>query len=161
MVLDFLPPVARANVFLAAVALTRIPLIMFVRPVVVRYDDDEVTLRIPLGWRTRNHVGSMYIGALCTGADCAGGLMAMDLAWKSGNRVKLVFRDMRADFLKRCDGDTWFTCRDGQVVRALVDRALRSGERESATLTVVATVPSRFGDEPVARFAMQLSARAR
>jgi hypothetical protein len=40
-------------------------------------------------------------------------------------------------------------------------RTLESGEREEATVHVVATVPSKLGDEPVARFELTLSLKRR
>ena len=64
---------------------------------------------------------------------------------------------MRAEFLKRAEGDVHFTNEDGPAVMQLIERALASGERENATVHVVATVPKKLGDEPVARFEMTLS----
>jgi hypothetical protein len=42
----------------------KIPLIALVRPQVVEMGDDRCVIRIPLRRRTRNHLGSMYFGAL-------------------------------------------------------------------------------------------------
>jgi len=149
----------RATVLLRTVALVRIPMVAFLRPRVVQYDDEKVVVCIPLSRRVRNHVGTMYVGALCSGADCAGGLMAMDLAWKRGNKVKVLFKDMKAEFLQRPDGDVHFRCEDGRAIEALMQRAQDTGERCEGPITVVATVPSKSEDKPVARFVMTLSAK--
>jgi len=50
-----------------------------------------------------------------------------------------------------------FSCDDGPNIVALVERALASGVREETTVNIVARVPTKLGDEPVARFAMTLS----
>jgi hypothetical protein len=71
--------------------------------------------------------------------------------------MKLVFADMKAEFLKRADGDVVFRNRDGPRIVEAVARAAETGERVTIPLEVVATVPSRYGDEPVARFTMGLS----
>jgi hypothetical protein len=42
-------------------------------------------------------------------------------------------------------------------VRAAVEETDRTGERVTLPVEVVATVPKKYGDEPVARFTMGLS----
>jgi hypothetical protein len=136
----------------------RIPLILFTGPRVLRLDADGCDVQIPLGWRTRNQlIGAMYFGALCVGADLAGGLPAAKLIYARHPRMRLVFGEMRAEFLKRADGDVHFGNRDGRRVAEAVEQAAASGERVTIPLEVVATVPKRYGDEPVARFSMTLS----
>jgi acyl-coenzyme A thioesterase PaaI-like protein len=155
-------PLWKANLKLAAFGHTKIPMIGYVRPRLVAAGDD-VVVRIPLGRRTRNHLGSMYFGALAVGADLAAGWTVMAAARDernaSGRRVDFVFKDAHSEFLRRPDGHVHFTCRDGMAIRALVARAVASGQREELGVEVVATVPSRT--EPVARFAMTLSVKAR
>jgi hypothetical protein len=50
-----------------------------------------------------------------------------------------------------------FRSRDGAKIREAVERADASGERVTVPIEVVATVPKKYGDEPVARFTMGLS----
>lgn len=138
-------------------AALRIPLLFFVRPRVVELGAERVVVKIPFGRRTRNHLGSMYFGALAIGADVAGGLIAMRTIEESGGGVSLIFKDLHADFLKRAEGDVFFTCTDGEGIRELVALTRSSGEREEMPVSVVATVPSKLGDEPVAKFVLTLS----
>ncbi len=135
----------------------RIPMILFLGPRVLELDDEGCALEIPLGFRSRNHVGSMYFGALCAGADLAVGLPATKLVFQRYRGVKLLLKDARAEFAKRPDGDVVFRCRDGARIRAAVERAALSGERVTLPTEVVATVPKKYGSEPVARFTMLLS----
>lgn len=135
----------------------KIPALLFCAPTVEALDDDGCAVRIPLGWRTRNHLGSMYVGVLCAGADLASGLNAFRLIRSTNPEVKLVFADLKADFLKRADGDVVFSSRQGQEVAAAVRKAEQTGERVTVPMEIVATVPSRYGDEPVARFTLGLS----
>ena len=72
----------------------------------------------------------MYFGALCAGADLAGALTAMRRIDASGRRISLIFKDVKARFLKRAEGDVLFCCEDGEAVDGLVRRAIASGERE-------------------------------
>lgn len=141
--------------------LAKIPLLFFLRPSVVTVTERATVIRIPLTRRSRNHLGSMYFGALCAGADLAGALTAMRRIEASGRRISLIFKDVRAQFLKRAEGDVLFSCEDGQAVAALVARAIASGEREEVPVRVVATVPDKLGAEPVADFVLTLSLKRR
>jgi acyl-coenzyme A thioesterase PaaI-like protein len=138
-------------------ALRHVRVLWFVQPTVLELDDQRCVIRIPLTWRTRNHLHSMYVGVLAVGADCAGGLMAMRRIEQSDERIRLSFKDLRAEFLKRAEGDVHFTCEDGAAIAALVDQVATSGERGNLPVRVVATVPTRLGDEAVARFELTLS----
>jgi acyl-coenzyme A thioesterase PaaI-like protein len=141
--------------------LLKIPLIAYLKPVVEEVNDDYCTLRFPLMRRSRNHLNAMYFGALCVGADCAGGLIAMREIQARGNRVTFLFKDFKAEFLKRAEGDVCFTCQDGATLRELVRRAEASDQRVEDTVTVVATVPAKLGDTPVARFQLTISLKQR
>jgi hypothetical protein len=127
----------------------------------VELSDRRGEIRIPLGRRTRNHVGSMYFGALAIGADLAGGLMAWNWIEREFPRLTFLFKDFQAEFLKRAEGDVHFCCEQGEGIRATLEKAARTGERESFPFEVMATVPSKTGTEPVARFRLTLSVKSR
>ncbi len=142
-------------------ALAKIPLLFFLRPAVVELDARRCVIRIPFSRRSRNHLGSMYFGALCAGADLAGGLIAMRRIEQSGRKVSLIFKDLSAQFHKRAEADVLFACEDGEAIGELVRRAIASGEREELPVGIVATVPAKLGDEPVAHFTLTLSLKRR
>src|SRR4051812_28877209 len=117
--------------------LLRIPLILFVAPRVVELNGERCVIEIPLNRRTRNHLRSMYFGVLAVGADLGGGLLAQHLIDReAGGKVSLVFKDFRAQFLKRPEGATRFTCEDGAMIRELVRKAVETGERQSAPVRI-------------------------
>lgn len=152
-----LPPKLRDNLYLKAFGLLKVPMIFFMGPSVVEISNERCVVKVPLSRRTKNHLNSMYFGALAAGADCAGGLIAMRLIQSEGNQVSLIFKNFQAEFLKRAEDDVLFTCEDGIEIQKLVHEAITSGERVEMPVHVVATVPSKFGDEPVARFVLTLS----
>ncbi|MGH9459305.1 MAG: DUF4442 domain-containing protein [Thermoanaerobaculia bacterium] len=129
------------------------------RPAIVHFDDTKTVVRIRLRRKTRNHQRAMYIGALVIGADVASGLAAMRAIERSGGGVSLIFTDIHGEFFKRAEADVLFTCEEGAAIRELVGRAVSTGEREEMPVHVTVTVPSRLGDEPVARFTLTLSLR--
>jgi acyl-coenzyme A thioesterase PaaI-like protein len=143
-------------------ALQNVFLLWFVKPSILELNEKRCVVRIPLNWRTRRRdIRAMYLGVLCMGADVAAGLIAFDLAQKQKARVSFIFKDMTASFLKRAEGDVHFTNEDGAVIQELFRRTIETGERQEATVNVTATVPSKLGDEAVARFTLTLSLKKR
>lgn len=147
----------KATWFLRSFGFWKVPLIFYCRPSVVEFSSETVIVKIPFKRRNRNHLKSMYFGTLAVGADVAGGMLAMNLIRKSGRKISLVFKDFKAEFLMRPEGDTYFTCNDGQAVKNLIDETIRTGERVNMPLKITATVPEISGDEPVAEFILTLS----
>jgi acyl-coenzyme A thioesterase PaaI-like protein len=149
----------RETLALRAWAFAKIRLISYVRPSVVELTDERCEIRVPLSRRTRNHLGSMYFGALCTGADAAAALIGLKASQKAGGRIAVIFKDVQAEFTKRAEADVHFACEQGREILDLLRKANASGERESLPVRVVATVPKLLGAEPVARFTLTLSVK--
>lgn len=136
----------------------KIPLLASVRPSVIELSETRCVIRVPLRRWTRNHLGSMYFGALAIGADCAGGLLAMDQIQRSGGKVSLVFKAFQATFLKRPESDVYFICEDGAAIRDQVRRVLASEDRITEPMNIQAAVKTPDGSfEPVAEFTLELS----
>jgi acyl-coenzyme A thioesterase PaaI-like protein len=150
-------PRLKETLFLRTFGFLKVPLLFFIGPSVVEATAERCVIKIPLKRRTKNHLNSMYFAVLAAGADCAGGLIAMRQIRDEGDQLSLIFKDFHADFLKRAEGDVFFTCADGRAILDLVRRATVSGQRENQLIHVTATVPDRLGDEPVARFQLTLS----
>jgi hypothetical protein len=139
-------------------ALQNVFFLWLASPKIVELTDERCVVRVPLNWRTRRRdIHAMYLGTLCMGADVAAGLIAFKLVRERNLRVNFLFKDMKAEFLKRAEGDVYFTNNEGRMIQDLLKRALETGERQEATVPVIATVPSKLGDEPVARFTLTLS----
>jgi hypothetical protein len=141
-------------------SLQNVFLLWLVRPKIVELNADRCVVKIPLNWITRRRdIHAMYLGTLCMGADVAAGLIAFQLVAERKARVNFIFKDIRGEFLKRAEGDVVFTNADGPLIQDLVRRALDTGERQEATVHITATVPSKLGDEPVAKFELTLSVK--
>lgn len=154
-----LSEIQKANLRFKLVGLFQIRMIGFVGARLVSYDEDKTVIKIPLSRNTRNHLGSMYFGSLATGADVTGAWIAFDYLAKTKAPVSIVFKEMSAEFLKRADGDVYFTCLDGKNVVKAFEETIADGERKNVEVTVTATVPSKYNDEPVAMFRLTLSMR--
>lgn len=154
------PEIVRENIALRWFGLSKIPLLHYVGVSIIELSPERMVARIPLRRRTRNHLNSMYFGALCIGADVAPGAYAMFLIRQQHTPISLVFKDFQAEFLKRPEGDVHFICSQGKEIAELVAQAATSEERVERQVEVLATVPS-LSDEPVARFRLTLSLKKR
>lgn len=135
----------------------KIPMLWFASPSIEEINDEKCVVKIPLTRRTKNHLNSMYFGALCVGADAAGGVIAWELIQKSTAKIQLVFKSFKADFLARPLGDVYFTCTQGREIAELVRKAESSSERQNMDLHM--TAETRLKGEPlqVAKFVLELS----
>jgi acyl-coenzyme A thioesterase PaaI-like protein len=124
--------------------------------------DDQCVLALPFTKLNKNHLGSMYFGALCIGAEATGGVIAMRLLQQlKDGKGSLIFKDFKANFLKRAEGETFFTCKQGLEIREAVERAAKTLERVELPVHITATVPKKLGDEPVATFTLTLSLKVK
>lgn len=134
-----------------------IPLIFWLRPRVMQLNSKEAVVMIKLNRRSRNHVNSVYFGALCTGADLVAGALAMHLIKQQNEKIIFVFKDFNADFLHRCEDDVYFTCSEGSLIMDAINLAKSTGQRQNTTLNITATVPTKLGDEVAATFKLTIS----
>lgn len=149
------------TMFVRLFGLMKVPLIFWVSPSVVTLNDKECIIKIPLNRRTKNHLNSMYFGVLCTGADIAGGLVAMNEITASKKKVALSFKDFKADFLKRAEGDVHFIVTQIPEIKQFVADVIKSGERMNFPVEIKAVVPSINPTEEVAKFVLTLSLKVK
>lgn len=149
----------KETMIVRAFGFMKVRLIWWVNPRVICVGEKRTEIIIPLNRRTRNHLKSMYFGALAVGADVAGGLLCIKLMKEKGLKATFVFKDMEAKFLKRADGDVHFVCESGSSVQELINRVASSPERQETMVEIKALVPTKYNDEPVAIFRLTLSVK--
>lgn len=151
----------KANWGLKLFAWRYIPLIGFCSPNIVRMDSKTLEVTMPHGWRTKNHLGSIYFGALAIGADLAGAFLVFSKAKARGVNANFAFKDVQGSFIKRPEARVHFTSHDGDVIDAMIDQSLATGERINKPVSVVVTCPTLYGDEAMATFTLTLSVKAK
>ncbi len=153
----------KSTLLVRAFALKSIPLILICRPQVITVSAERTEIILPLGYLTKNHLGSMYFGALAIGADLSVGLFpaeAFGRAWKKDRtKVSFTFKTMKMNFLKRVDGDAHFIVESGEAGQKFIDTVLSSDERHEIPLKGRVTVPKKYGEEILAEFELLLSAK--
>lgn len=151
----------KENLFLTLYAWSKIPLIGFVGPKVLEANNQRTVLKVPLNFRTKNHLGVMYFGALAVGSELSVAMLAVKLIQESGEKIDFLFKDYKANFMKRAEGDVHFICDEAQVVVDQINLAKTSEERINRTMKAYAICPKVSQTERVAEFELTLSVKRR
>ncbi|MES3038545.1 MAG: DUF4442 domain-containing protein [Bdellovibrionota bacterium] len=162
-------PAWKITWFLRLYGLVYIPLVRFCWPSVIECSNQRTILRLPLRRATKNHLGAMYFGALNIGAELCIAMVAVIKIRESGHRIDFLFKDYKADFLRRAEDDVYFICEEVETVVKQIAEASTSTERINRTMRAYAIVPkvapaagaSLAGEEKIATFELTLSVRQR
>lgn len=150
-----LPKNLQATALMNAFGLTKVPLLFITSPRVKTLTDSTCEVEIPFTKIVKNHLGSMYFGALAIGADTCIGMLAMDKIYQSGENISLIFKNFQADFVKRAEGKTVFICNEGDKISRMIEQCIQSNERISEPIRAIAQV----NGEDVAKFILTLSVK--
>lgn len=149
---------SKMNWLLFLLSRFKIPMIGFVRPKLLLLNDTNVEVKIRLRRRTKNHLNSMYFGALAVGADVAAGIHTFYFSEKLGKKVSFAFKGMNAEFIKRAESDIVFKSEQGQLVANAILKSENEGIRVNESVMVYAVDKEQ---EIVARFDMIVSVKVK
>lgn len=135
----------------------KVPLIGHLRPKLLTLNDKELVILLRLNRRSKNHLNSMYFGALAMGADLAGGLYGFYHAKLLNKKITLAFKSFQAQFIKRPHADVYFVCQMGDVVKEMILRSSQQQGRVNQPIDVQAYTNYPKNPELVAAFTLELS----
>lgn len=150
---SFLAPKQKANLMLKAFALTKIPLLFATGAKVKTITDSKCVIEIPYRKIVKNHLGSIYFGAIAIGADACVGLLAFSKIKDSKQPIDLIFKSFSCQFLKRAHGPTFFICEAGTEIDELISKTIQTGERAHKVIQGRAETQG----EIIAEFQLELS----
>lgn len=150
--------ISKLRWFLFLLGKIKVPMIGYARPRLLELTPTTVRVKIKLRWRTRNHLNSMYFGALAVGADLTAGIHAFYFAKKMNKEVSFAFKGMQADFIQRAESDVVFSTNEGHLIQQAIEESINTRTRVNQPIKIVAT---NTKDEPVAEFIMIASMRCK
>ena len=136
----------------------KIPMLGFTGLKLIEINDTTAKTKIKLKRRTKNHLNSMYFGALAVGADVAAGLHAFYFAKLHSKKVSFAFKGMSCEFIKRAESDCIFVSEDGKKVEDAILESISTGDRVNTTSKVNAYDEE---NELVATFEMIVSVKCK
>jgi hypothetical protein len=152
-------PITRFRIFLWKFSHFKVAMIGYLRPHLIKLTDSDIVLSLPLNRRSRNHLNTMYFGALAVGADLAGGLHGFYHADRAQCKVSLAFKSFQAQFLRRPESDVYFVCTEGLTVKNMIEESKVSRERINKPINIKAYTDYHNNPEQVADFILELSVK--
>lgn len=135
----------------------KVAMIGYTKPRLIKITETDLVICIPLNRRTRNHLKSMYFGALAVGADLAGGLHAFYYTNNSDCKISLAFKSFQAQFLSRPESEVYFVSTMGDTVKSMIEESKITGERLNRPITIKAYTHYLTQPVEVADFILELS----
>lgn len=137
-----------------------VPLIGYLKPKLILLTENEIVVKIKLNRRSKNHLNSMYFGALSVGADLASGFHGLYHAKLTQTKVSLAFKSFQAEFIKRPETDVYFVCNSGHLIKDMLQTSKQTGQRINKLIEIIAYINYPQKPEKVANFILELSLKA-
>jgi hypothetical protein len=137
--------------------LWKLPAAWFVGIRLRSLDEARCTVALPYRWRSQNPFRSIYFAAQCAAAEFSTGMLVL-AALQERPPVSMLVVKMEGAFFKKASQTLHFTCEEGEMIHAAVQRAVETGEAQTLTVESQGTLP----DGSVAsRFRIEWSLRAK
>lgn len=138
--------------------LAKLPLGLFAGMRLKTLELERCQTTVPYGWRSTNPFKSIYFAAQSMAAELSTGALAMLAVEVAPQPVAMLIVDLEAEFTKKANRLTIFTCEAGPQIRAAVEETARTGE----PVTVRAETVGRMDDgTEVSRFTFTWSFKRR
>ncbi len=141
-----------------AFLLLKLPAAFFsgVRIKSISHEKCEVT--IPYKWFSQNPFRSTYFACLAMAGEMSTGVLGLLQVVGRTPAVSMLVVNLEANYFKKAIDLTTFVCEDGQLIEALVDEAIATGEARSIR---VKSVGKNKAGEIVAEFYITWSFKAK
>jgi hypothetical protein len=125
--------IKKLNRFIRTLSLFKVPLLGICGPKVIKLTHTEAQVQLPFKFLTKNHLGSMYFGALAMGAELSIALTLLDRMRREKIPVSFIFKDFACEFHKRAESNVNFVTNQVHGINQLIDQTLKSPERQNGT----------------------------
>ena len=111
-------------------------------------DQDKAVVSLPYTWFSKNPFRSIYFAAQSGAAELSTGLLGF-IAIEDKPPMSMLITGVEAEFVKKADSLTTFSCDEGGRIRETVDLAIKTGNGQAVTVTSIGVdnngdVVSRF-----------------
>ncbi len=93
-------------------------------------DDHKSVVTVKHRWINQNPFNSMFWAVQGMAAEYTTGAMVMMQIKNSGKKISMLVASNNATFTKKATGKITFTCNDGHLIKAAIDKTIETGEGE-------------------------------
>ncbi len=120
--------------------------------------EDECMVTVTYKWFSQNPFKSTYFACLAMAAEMSTGVLAMAHIYKRQPQVSMLVTKMESYYHKKATGITRFNCQEGLAIKAMIEKAVSTGEGQVITIT---STGKNEQDELVAEFLITWSFKAK
>lgn len=98
----------------------------------LRYiDDQKAIVTVRHRWFNQNPFKSMFWAVQGMAAEFATGTMVTMQIRETGKKISMLVANNNANFSKKATGKITFTCEDGHLIKAALDKTIATGEGQT------------------------------
>lgn len=114
--------------------ISRLPSAYFSGLKVRSVDAEHCSVSIPYKWFSRNPFRSTYFACLSMAAEMSTGILALIHTYKRSPSISILVTKVESEYFKKATGTTLFTCKNGNEIQAVAQRALDTGEAQTCNM---------------------------
>ncbi len=144
----------KRTLLLRAISSLKVPLLFTCSPRIEKLDELSSVAVIPLRFMTKNHVGSMYFGALAMGAELSVAMPIVFDIFQDKKPLTFLFTEFHCEFLKKAKEDIYFVFDEMPAMNKLKAEVLEKGGAQSGYFSGAAYLKSNYATkkDPVIKF---------
>ncbi|MDT7827086.1 DUF4442 domain-containing protein [Pricia sp. S334] len=89
------------------------------------------TVTVKYGWRNQNPFNSMFWAVQGMAAELSTGALVINRIRDNGKRISMLVQNNNANFSKKARGKITFTCNDGDLIQAALNKTVATGEGQT------------------------------
>lgn len=99
--------------------------------------NEEGIVTVKHKWINQNPFNSMYFAVQSMAAELTTGALVIKKIKESGKRISMLVTNHNGTFSKKATGKITFTCSDGKLIDAALQRTIETGEGQTITMKSV------------------------
>jgi len=97
-------------------------------------NENEAVATVKHRWINQNPFKSLYWATQGMTSELATGILVMKEIQDSGKKISMLVRHQSGTFTKKAVGRINFICKDGDLIKAAIQKAIDSGEGQTVTM---------------------------
>ncbi len=89
---------------------------------------EQCVVTVKHRWFNQNPFNSMYFAVQAMAAELTTGALVMMQIRNSGKKISMLVANNNGNFIKKATGRITFTCNDGHLIAAAIQRTIETGE---------------------------------
>lgn len=123
--------VKKLNKFL----LFKLPSAYFSGVRVTSISDQEAMATVKYQWINQNPFKSLYWATQGMASELVTGILVMKQIDESGKKISMLVTEQKGIFTKKATGRITFICKDGNKIKAAIDKTITTGEGQTLIMT--------------------------